>query len=89
MAYNGWTNRVTWNVNLWIMNDEGLYNSWVEFSRNIEYWNESYVKYFVKSYMEGGTPDMESAKEYDNVNWQEIAESWNSDILEYVISRQR
>jgi len=24
--YNGWTNYETWNVNLWLNNDEGSYN---------------------------------------------------------------
>lgn len=28
--YNGFTNYQTWAVNLWIMNDEGLYGYWMD-----------------------------------------------------------
>lgn len=28
--YNGWTNYETWNVKLWIDNDQGSYNHWRE-----------------------------------------------------------
>ena len=26
ISYNGWCNRATWEVALWLQNDEGLYN---------------------------------------------------------------
>lgn len=33
--YNGWTNYETWNVALWLDNEEGSYNYWRETAQEI------------------------------------------------------
>lgn len=34
MSYNGWANRQTWNVALWLQNTESYYRAIVEFMAN-------------------------------------------------------
>lgn len=59
--YNGWKNRSTWNVALWIGNDEPLYRSAVKFMAN--YKGKSPYKSFIKH------EDLENWHTPDNIKW--------------------
>ena len=73
MKYNGFTNWETWNVMLWVINPESIYNSlrWV-FNRHVV--DVKRVKSFVLGFFPHGTPDMFGHCDYKNVNWDELTE---------------
>jgi hypothetical protein len=79
--YNGWSNWETWNVLVWLDNEQSLYNAKKSFIRRNEHKQnfEIIVKSFLTDIFPNGTEDMKSAKEMEEVNYMEIAETWKEE----------
>ena len=60
-GYNGWKNRQTWNVYLWIGNDEPLYRAACDFLR--KYKGKAPYAAFVRSM------GMQEERTPDNIAW--------------------
>lgn len=59
------------------MNDEGLYQEWVQASRRHgEEWDSDLVKDFVAGVFPEGTPDMHGPRDLLDVNYEELADNW-------------
>lgn len=77
--YNGWTNWETWNVALWIDNEEVLYHQKRRFlnrTLHLSSFRQLFKDWIKQEVFPNGTPDMKSADEMENVNYDEIREHW-------------
>lgn len=68
--YNGWSNHSTWNVALWIGNDEGIYNFAKYFSNYLDF--VAGMKKVSEGSLAFETPDgvswTDSALDHDELN---------------------
>ena len=69
--YNGWTNRATWNVDVWLSNDREIYKMMKALKMSERNQFENFCVYLWGN----ETPDGERLSD---VNWQEIADAWNN-----------
>lgn len=83
MTYQGSTNYETWNVELWVDNEEPLYLKKIRvFDRSDSPITAEQVKEFVDGYLAGCTPDL-TEDEMLKVDWDDIAESWETGRQEH------
>ena len=91
-TYNGWSNYPTWAVNLWLGNDEILYNETVEMAEAYAGMDRPKIeladrlKQWVRDEL---APDLGASfaadllgYALDEVDWLEIAEHWYDDAVE-------
>lgn len=72
-TYNGWTNRETWNVNLWLSNSQPRYEAMLRMFPKKNAGEES-AQAMCRGFWGEKTPDNCLL---DNVNWKEVAEAIN------------
>ena len=86
MSYNGYANYETWNVGLWIDNEEGLQSTVHEMAREAN-GDVSDLANALKEFVEEMTPDLGSTMFADllnsalsEVDWYELAEGYLSEV---------
>jgi hypothetical protein len=78
-GYNGWTNRATWSVALWLGGSEWMYRAYSEALKAAPFTAES-LEEFVRDLMPSGPPDFDyEQSQYLEVNWLEIADGLNTE----------
>jgi hypothetical protein len=78
-TYNGWTNRATWLVNLWVGNNLAEYAKDALDQNMTAYDAEQYLKddHWLEDVAEFGFISDLVNEVLDQVNWQEIAKAAN------------
>lgn len=78
--YNGWTNKATWNIVLWIRNDESNYKMMID-SFTKQEWDSSPsgVKRWADMIFGDETPDGDLLSDVD---WKSVSDSIKEDTKE-------
>lgn len=76
-TYEGWSNWETWNVALWVDNDENLYQLMLD--DHILWCAETAKEFCERVFKNGKTDDMDSTDDMLKVDYEELAKHWNAE----------
>lgn len=72
-TYNGWKNRATWLVSLWLNNDESLYYAFKNVPKTAFY-IRAFVEFTAYTNCHGFRDDIGDNPDWDSIDWERIAE---------------
>lgn len=81
-TYEGFSNRTTWNVALWIDNEYRWYKAKLKFclTHGASNLTEANVAEFCRDLIgPSGTEDFESSEDWNKVVWKDIVEHWRAE----------
>lgn len=82
-GYNGWSNYETWNVPLWIDNDQSTYSRKLELLQHLPTVTADDAEIIsLEFFPDQLTPDFENSEQWQLIDWQEIAEHWETERAE-------
>lgn len=87
-TYNGWTNYETWNVALWLDNEQGSQEDMIDLAREYRHEEPYELGKAIKDYVEEQNPLASDASMWSDllnaalseVDWTDIAEHYLSDL---------
>jgi hypothetical protein len=91
-GYNGYANRATWNVVLWLMNDESVYNNWQsQLAASIKFGMVADLDGYeagslVRFVLGTETPDGVSTDD-PAIDWDQVASVFNERMAELRMAR--
>lgn len=77
-TYNGWKNRATWLVSLWLNNDENLYYA-VKHVPKTAFYIRAFVEFTAYEMCAGFREDIGDNPDWEIIDWERIAETMNDE----------
>ena len=86
-GYEGWTNRDTWLVSLWLNNDYDYYHSVLDYTRELvrQGLPKDEIRKLVQKRIRKESSRIKDPRDDFKVHYREVAEHWIDDVYDFLL----